>query len=157
MRPEPKDPTLDIYIIFGTALIFALAYTMDACESDPRNDIKKSCAKTILHKAHEEAVTSVDTLDFYKCRVDLDAARKDSASATKRIQKLVKQMYGHKQYTSYEIDPTSKRVISPNQTRYSLVSRFDTKKAMQFPEFAKNYKQYQHAIQQLEIARRRHK
>ena len=157
MEPAPRDPEIDTYTIFCALLFAIILYIMNACDSKQLNNIKKSCAKAILDKAHKEAVASVDTLDFCKCRIDLDAARKDSALATKEIQKLVQQMYDDKRYESYKIDSASIRIISPNETIYGLISYFDSQKAMQSPEFAKNYELYQRAIQRLEIARRRQK
>ena len=159
MRPEPKDPVIDAYIVIGSALIFILIHIIDTCESEPHNKHIKKETEKVLARAHEEAICLPDTLDLRVFTVNTESARQDSARLAKEMHKWMKHQGENPRFCNYtEVYDTIN--ISNGQKGFRLSKypwRIDIPKAKQDLLFATNYNAYKKAIQQLEVARRQQK
>lgn len=124
-------------ILFGIAMFVIICLVNWNYNTKPHKEMVKSETKTVLDDAHKKALLAVDTMDFIKQKIDVKAATKDSAFFARKMHHIINAIY------------------TDNDSLKN--THIDINKEMQNYGFAENYKQYQNAIQKLEIARRQQK
>ncbi|MBR3511072.1 MAG: hypothetical protein IKN73_03350 [Alphaproteobacteria bacterium] len=147
--------SLDSEEKFGTIMLLIFAVVIVAGkginDDNKRKDIVDRKTTEILNKAHEHAVSTVNTINFDGTPIDVKAAQKDSVQAVKQTRKLV-----HKFYKANDSKKFKEEEYLDPRDHYGII-RITTNEAMSDPKFANAYGKYIKAIQQLEISRRQGK
>ncbi len=174
-RDDESGETLGCLVF---AAIIVIPTSIWALIGDGEKQIKRDAqTKPVLMKAHEQAVASVDTINYNDVIIDTKNARKDSARTTKQMYKIMDIIYENrtKRFFDYVqdsipiksnysrtistyVDSVSHDTVRVVWSRHKTISgaypQFNLNKALKDSAFAATYSQYCEAIKQLEIARR---
>lgn len=178
-----NDGATLVCLVFSSFIIIPMAIA-DLMEEKIE---REAVLQPVLNEAHEQAVAAVDTINYSDVVINTKSARKDSARYAKRIKSRIKHsgkdLLSLKRTDSYRTDtihmqrPTEENTVHtyaisfPHETIYHddtlWVYRYksgsssqyvlDTAKVSRDPRLSKYIKRYEHAIAQLEIARRQQK